>query len=231
MKHYSNRFLKFREKRRLELIRAASKVLNKNGIHRLKVKDVADQMGIGRGTLYEYIKTKHDILFMVMEDALMRSIQELKEQTRQVSDPLLRLKKALHVHLNLIRQNPKILWALYQESTPLSKTQFKKIFHFLDEYNGIFKEILDEGKRDGTFDFEDSYLLAHSLPTMLNTWVIKQNFLDYQFVLEDYERKLTGVILKGVLNLDDGNRERNLERLQSVFGKVHTKKKAVVQHS
>ena len=215
MKENSERLLKFRENRRMELIEAASKVLKKNGIHGLKVKDVADRMNIGRGTLYEYIKTKNDILFIVMEDALKRSIQELREKTNGISDPLLKLKKAIHVHLCIASKNPEILWALYQESTPLSKTQFKKIFQYLNEYNGIFKKIIEEGGKEGIFDFIDSYLSAHSIATMLNTWLIKKNFLTYQFSIEDYEKKISGIILKGLLNLDEEHRTKNIERLQS----------------
>lgn len=162
--------------RRKELIKAATKVFNRNGIKGFRVKDVTDLMDIGRGTLYEYIKTKNDIIFIVMEDAILRSIHYLRDQIEGIKDPLLKLKQAIHAHLHTTSLNSKILWAMYQESTPFNKSQFKKICSLLDEYSGIFREILEEGQKEGIFKINDPYVLAHSITTMLNTWLIKKSF-------------------------------------------------------
>ena len=203
--------------RRKELIKAATEVFNRNGIKGFKVKDVTDLMDIGRGTLYEYIRTKNDIIFIVMEDTILKSIRYLRNHTEDIKDPLLKLKQAIHAHLQTTSSNSKILWAMYQESTPFNKSQFKKMCRLLDEYNGIFREILEEGQKKGMFKVNDPYVLAHSITTMLNTWLIKKSFLKYEFSIPDYERKIGWIILQGCLNLSKEQLEDNLDKLHNVL--------------
>jgi len=200
------------EKRRRELIGAAKKVIGEKGINSFKVKDITDLMDIGRGTLYEYIKTKNDIIYLVIEDAILKSIRHIEKPDRKARNPVEKLKWAIHSHLETTSANPKVLWAMFQESTPLTRWQFKRIHQLLDRYNGIFREILEQGGKEGVFRVEDPYLTAHGITTILNTWVIKKSLLSGRFSLPDYERKLSRIILQGCLNLEE-NRDGNLWKL------------------
>ena len=216
MKNEDTRGMDIKERKRREIIDAAYDILKEKGINKFTVKDVSDRIGIGRGTLYEYIKTKTDIIYIVLEDGLIKSIRALQEQTRQIMDPLLKLKIAIHEFLGITADNYILLWALVQETTPISKPQFKRIFKLVDDYNNIFKRILEEGNKEGIFDVTDSYLVAHCITTMLNTWIIKSKFLNYKFLLEDYEMKIGKIILQGVLDMGDEHRDRNLDGLRRI---------------
>lgn len=200
------------EERRRELIRAARKVFDEKGINSFKVKDITDLMDIGRGTLYEYIKTKSDIIYLVMEDAILKSIRYLEKPAGPARNSVEKLKWAIHSHLKTTSTSPKILWAMFQESTSLTRRQSKRILDLMDRYNEIFRKILEEGKKEGVFRVEDPYLTAHGITTILNTWVIKKKLLPGGFFLPDYERKLSRVILQGCLNLEE-NRDENLGKL------------------
>lgn|GEM_PF-2195259 len=213
----ARRINKSREERLSELIRAASEVVTEKGVNSFKVKDVADRIGIGRGTLYEFIQTKSDIVFLALESQIHEAIENLEAGTREIADPLAALQAAVRSHLEYISRNPKMLWVLYQQSTPLRKSQFQEIFALIDSYNGIFKSIIEAGRRDGVFDVADPYLVAHSIATMLNTWVIKKSYLNYQFDIEDYERKMSRIIVQGLLDLDGEKAIRNLERFRALY--------------
>jgi AcrR family transcriptional regulator len=212
----NRRINKSREERLDELFRASREVLTEKGVNSFKVKDVADKIGIGRGTLYEFIQTKNDIVFLALERLINEAIRNLQDRTNDSTDPLVTLKAAIRSHLEFISINPKMLWALYQLSTPISKSQFKKIFKLIDRYNGIFKALIEKGCQDGIFYVDDPYLVAHSITTMLNTWVIKKNYLNYNFDIEDYEKKMCQVILQGLLDLNGEKAMRNLERFKAL---------------
>ena len=127
----------FHQKRRLEIISAASQVLNEKGVSGFTVKDISESMGIGRGTLYEHIRTKNDILFLIMKDALEKATQVLREEVASAQDPLSKLKHAIHAHIRTIRHHSVVVLALYQDPTVLSKQQFKRIRKLVNDYNAI----------------------------------------------------------------------------------------------
>lgn len=56
--------------RRLALVRAAVDVFYRKGFHGCRVADVAEAAGISQGTVYNYVKSKEDLLYMVCEDHL-----------------------------------------------------------------------------------------------------------------------------------------------------------------
>jgi AcrR family transcriptional regulator len=52
-----------------EVLEAATKVFHERGYADATVQDVADELGILKGSLYYYIKTKEDLLFWLLEEA------------------------------------------------------------------------------------------------------------------------------------------------------------------
>ena len=208
---------KFRQKRRLEIISAASRVLSDKGLNGFTVKDVSESMGIGRGTLYEHIRTKNDILYIIMEDALIKSAQVLREEVAGIEDPILKLKQAIHAHIRTIRQHSVVVLSLYQDTIPLEKDQFRRIRDLVNDYQRIFQEILEYGRDQGVFEFEDGHLLSHSITAILNTWMLKKNFIQRKVPFDQYERVVGGLVLKGLLRLDEANLELNRPLLREIL--------------
>ena len=50
-----------REKRKIAILRAASRVFSLNGFEGAKIDDIAKEAGIGKGTIYEYFKSKQEL--------------------------------------------------------------------------------------------------------------------------------------------------------------------------
>jgi AcrR family transcriptional regulator len=57
--------------RRLALVRAAVEVFYAKGYHGCRVADVAEAAGISQGTVYNYVNSKEDLLYMIVEDHLL----------------------------------------------------------------------------------------------------------------------------------------------------------------
>ena len=57
-----------RRKRDEEVVAAAAKVFYERGYSAATVQDIADELGILKGSLYHYIKTKEDLLFRIFEE-------------------------------------------------------------------------------------------------------------------------------------------------------------------
>jgi AcrR family transcriptional regulator len=76
-----------------EVLDAAVKVFHERTYAAATVQDVADELGILKGSLYHYIDTKEDLLFRLCE-SVHRDVEALLEEVRSVEgpSPLERLK-------------------------------------------------------------------------------------------------------------------------------------------
>ncbi len=60
------------------IIKAAMKVFSKNGFHKAKMQNIADEAGIGKGTLYEYFDSKKMLFSEMIRVMLDEYIQKAK---------------------------------------------------------------------------------------------------------------------------------------------------------
>lgn len=56
------------EERRLQIVRAAVKVIATKGFWGMSLQDIADEIGITEAALYHYISSKNDLLYMVLDE-------------------------------------------------------------------------------------------------------------------------------------------------------------------
>jgi len=81
-----------RKRRNREVVDAAAKVFLARGYADASVQDVADELGILKGSLYYYISTKEDLLFWLLEE-VHEDVERILEEVEALDglDPLARL--------------------------------------------------------------------------------------------------------------------------------------------
>ena len=72
-----------KEKKKEEIANAAFRLFMKNGYSSTKIADIADETNIGKGTVYEYFKSKDDILLYVILNNITREFSDLPELIAQ----------------------------------------------------------------------------------------------------------------------------------------------------
>jgi len=65
--------------KRLEIVRSAADVFARTGYHETKMQDIATAADIGKGTIYEYFRTKEQ-LFLAVYDVWMSDYEALIQQ-------------------------------------------------------------------------------------------------------------------------------------------------------
>ena len=55
-----------------EIIAAAAKVFQTKGYHAATVQDIADAVGILKGSLYHHVKSKEDLLYLIVNGIVTR---------------------------------------------------------------------------------------------------------------------------------------------------------------
>ena len=77
--------------RREAIIGAAIAVFLEKGFHAATTRDVCVRAGITQGTLYNYVRTKEDILYLVCDQAATRYHEVIAAAVNDVADPRERL--------------------------------------------------------------------------------------------------------------------------------------------
>src|SRR5699024_12757311 len=74
------------ETRRNQMIKGAITHFKEKGFHKTTTREIAKEAGFSIGTLYEYIRTKEDVLFLVFE-AIYEQVNERLEVTMDLKHP------------------------------------------------------------------------------------------------------------------------------------------------
>ncbi|MFZ5817255.1 MAG: TetR/AcrR family transcriptional regulator [Bacillota bacterium] len=132
-----------------EIMQAAIRLFQQKGYHATSMQDIADEVGLQKGSLYHYISGKEDLLVVIIHDALgqynarLTEIRDLDLPVRQ------RLELAVRSHLKGIAENLGMLTIFLRESYALNPDQQRTIRQESDRYNRMFEELMAEGIRTG----------------------------------------------------------------------------------
>ncbi|GAA3318731.1 hypothetical protein GCM10020331_022730 [Ectobacillus funiculus] len=65
--------------RRAQMVKGAVSLFKEKGFHRTTTREIARAAGFSIGTLYEYIRTKDDVLYLVC-DSIYENVKERLDQ-------------------------------------------------------------------------------------------------------------------------------------------------------
>ncbi len=106
--------------RREEILRVAADLFAKHGYAGTDTQLLADELGVGKGTLYRYFPSKED-LFLATVDRVMREMRRMIDQSIEpIADPLEQISVAIRTYLTFFAEHPEYVELLMQE-----RAQFK----------------------------------------------------------------------------------------------------------
>ncbi len=176
------------KQRREEIIRAAYKVFTEKGYHSATIRDICKTSGLGPGTLYNYIKRKEDILYLVynklttmLTGCLVGSIKKTNP------DPVEQLKAALGKTIQVIWEYQDLIRLMYQETASLDRNSMHNILKRESDFVSLFEKILDSGKKKGIMrnvqNRIDADILAYLLAFIpLRRWNLRKRFQEKEII-------------------------------------------------
>lgn len=146
--------------RQNEIVRGAIKVFKEKGFHVSTVRDIGEAAGLTQGTLYNYIRSKEDILFLVCHQLVQNYQDAVTTAINGETDPAKRLTAALRSVVMTMEANQEDLLLLYQEVHALEHDALRAVLHRVAEFINDFHKLLEDCRDKGLLDFPDSRLGA-----------------------------------------------------------------------
>ncbi|HJV45745.1 MAG TPA: TetR/AcrR family transcriptional regulator [Bacillota bacterium] len=186
------------EKRREQIIAAAVELFISKGFHKTTTREISQASGFSIGTLYEYIESKEDVLYLVCEYIHAELEKRMKEALVDSQTGEQTLRQAIRGFLYVMEEMGDQVLLIYQESKSLPSETIKYVLQREEEITGIFEMILKKGIADGSLklDLHSVTLMAHNIVTLAEMWVFRRWALRKHYSLEDYIEMQTNLLLQ-----------------------------------
>jgi AcrR family transcriptional regulator len=186
------------EKRRRQIIDAAVGLFINKGFHQTTTREIARAAGFSIGTLYEYIKSKEDVLYLVC-DAIHRAVEtQLRQAIVSTGTGREALEDAMANYFSVCDQMQDHILLVYQESSSLLPESLKYVLANEERITCIFEEIILRGVDDGTLNPEEEKaikLMAHDITVLGHMWTFRRWFLTRHYTLQEFTRLQVSLIL------------------------------------
>ena len=184
--------------RRDELIEAAARNFAEKGYAQTSIQDIAESMGMLKGSLYYYIDTKEDLLFEVIHSTMV-TWQELARSVRDSAAPTLdRLRTYIHRNIEgslAARDRTAVFIHDFQNLSPERRRVILDLRH---EHDGLLRELIQTAKDEKLISNDVNVkLVALAILTMsgsLYRWYDPAGSLSSEAIAE----QLTQFVLRGV---------------------------------
>jgi AcrR family transcriptional regulator len=155
-----------------EILARAAELFYAKGYHATTIEDVAREVGMLKGSLYYYIRSKEDLLYELLLGIIVKGEQHASKAIEGVTDPTERLEKAVEAQIEHIIQNQTYVGLFLHEFDTLSGKRQKRIQQEMLKYQKIFVDTIREGQSQGHFVEGDTLLLTDAILGMTN-WIYR----------------------------------------------------------
>lgn len=188
-------------RKRRELADAAVNLFIRKGFHQTTTREIAGAVGWSIGSLYEYVKRKEDVLYLVCEAIHGDMEAALRERINAASTGRETLEGAIAEFIRTCDRMQDALLLIYRETSSLAPDSRRYVLRNDERITKIFAAILTGGMEDGTLRPRDRnavQLMAHNIVVLGHMWAFRRWFLARHFTVEEYIRQQTALILSEV---------------------------------
>lgn len=195
-------------KRKREILDVARRIFAKNGFRRTQVEMIADELGIGKGTIYRHFGSKKSLFVAVANYSMQKLVEHIEFRIDYDEALPERMATAIAAHLEFFDANPDVVEILLQERTEF-REEFKPTYViYRDAYMGHTEEILNEGIKEGKLRKMDTKRMAVLLGDLIYGTVMS-GYIRGEKRLMDSADHLVDLLFRGMLTPHELDRFSN----------------------
>ncbi|MCJ7874869.1 TetR/AcrR family transcriptional regulator [Phaeobacter sp. J2-8] len=176
---------------------AALKLFARNGFAAVSMRQIAAEVGVQAGALYNYTPDKQSLLFSLLRDH-MDELLAAWQDTAPADTPLAQLESFTRFHIRFNIERPEAIFISYMELRNLEADNFAHIEALRRAYEDKLETILRAGLATGQFTMPDTKIATMAVIAMLtgvNTWYRaggRLSLTEVQKIYWDMVRRIVG---------------------------------------
>ncbi len=181
-----------------DVLDAAAQVFRQKGFHGASMSDIAAAVNVQKASLYHHVTSKQEILLALLDRALAMLTEHISSISSQNISPDQKLRLMIRGYLTGLAENADLTSVLLFEHRSLDKKSHTKHVPLRDKFEKLWRDVLDEGVTQKTFDLKDTGLATRAIMGTLN-WTLTWYHPDGPKSIEQIADEYSDFILKGML--------------------------------
>lgn len=201
----------------LEAIRKAGvRLIFEQGYEAMSLRQLAAEVGIQAGSLYNHISTKQELLFDLVQDHINDLLRQLDLALEGKTDPAERLRSFVAFHVTYHMTRKREVFIANSELRSLEPKNYEVVVTLRGAYEQRLAQILADGVSEGAFEVVDVQVATFAIIALLTglcTWYRPGGRLTKEAIVAAHEKLvLSGVAPQAVLDETGkgGSRQRSI---------------------
>ena len=172
-----------------DILDAAAQVFRRKGFHGASMADIADSVNLKKPSLYHHVTSKQEILVELLERALATLGERILEVSSQSIPADQKLRLMIRAYLQALAEHPDLSSVLLFEHRSLDKKTHARHVPHRDRFEGLWRDVVNEGKRTRLFHCPDAGLAVRALMGTMNwtlTWYHPDGGLPMTKIADEY---------------------------------------------
>lgn len=189
--------------RRRQIVDAAVKLFIEHGYHKTTTRLLAKATGLSIGTMYDYISTKEDVLYLVcmaIHSEVEEGVKEALARPLSGTDALAEVIREFFLVCDKMSDHVLLM---YQVTHFLSPKWQRKVLEAEIGITDLFVEAMQQIKKTGTLpelDDDTITLIGHNISVIGHTWAFRRWYFAKHFTIEKYIEQQTEFIMSFLAN-------------------------------
>lgn len=183
---------------RADVVAAAGRLFAEKGYHGTSMRDLGKELGLLGSSLYAHVDSKEDLLVDVVAqgaELFQASADAASDVEGTARD---RLEALIGGHVDVVLDNLDVARTFLNEARMLNSGHRGKVIQVRDSYEQSFRQVLLEGKQDGSFrpdvDPKTASIFILSILNAIERWYRPGGSLNRDLLVERLsEFALTGL--------------------------------------
>jgi AcrR family transcriptional regulator len=183
----------------LEAIRKAGlRLIFEHGYEAMSLRQLASEVGIQVGSLYNHISTKQELLFELVQDHMNELLRQLDSALEKKDGPTERLRAFVAFHVGYHMTRKREVFIANSELRSLDSKNYQAVVALRSAYEGRLSDILSQGVARGVFEVVDVQVATFAILSLLTgicNWYRPDGRLTREAIIAAHEK----LVLSGVM--------------------------------
>jgi AcrR family transcriptional regulator len=139
-----------RGRRHDQILDAAAKLFARHGYSETDTQLLADELGVGKGTLYRYFPSKRALFLAAADRVMQKLLRQIDADLTGVEDPLKRIAVAIRAYLAFFAEHPESVELLMQERAQFKDRKKPTYFEHgeanVEQWRALYRTLIAQGR-------------------------------------------------------------------------------------
>ena len=135
--------------RKTEIINVAAKLFKEKGYSAVTMRDIAQALDIKAASLYNHIKSKQEILVLIVIEIAEEFTKTMDEVVNSNETTIKKIERIIQLHIDITLRDANALACLNNDWMHLADVELTYFIKMREDYEENFRTIVKKGIADG----------------------------------------------------------------------------------